>query len=221
MPSSLAADTPADAEAKAAFHLRLRAKGIRDLRVLRALERVPRASFVPARHQALAARDLAVPIECGQTLHESWLVGRMIEALAAEPSHKILEIGAGTGYATAILTQLAEEVVAVERHQSLALAARSRLETLAIANASLVWGDGLDLPDAIGRFDRVIVHGLLEDASDLLCRLMANGCLVCARTVGTSQRITRLTPGAGGVVREDNLGPCSLQPIVPGLAGML
>ena len=99
------------AEAKAAFHLRMRARGVQDLAVLRAFELVPRQTFVPHRYLDLASRDLALPIGCGQTLDEPWLVARMIEALSVERGHRVLEIGAGTGSTAAILAQLAAEVI--------------------------------------------------------------------------------------------------------------
>ena len=128
------------AEAKAAFHLRMRARGIQDISVLRAFEIVPRQAFVPRRYLDLAQRDLALPIDCGQTLPEPWLVARLIEAAKVERKHRVLEIGAGTGYATAILSHLAADVISLERYQSLAIAAQARLDAQGIENAAVVWG---------------------------------------------------------------------------------
>ena len=118
------------AEAKAAFHLRLRARGVRDLAVLRAFETVPRDRFVPERYTAMAARDLPLPIACGQTTHEPWLLARAVEALAVEPGHRVLEVGSGSGYVTAVMAQLAGEVLGLERWASLAEAAQARLDAL-------------------------------------------------------------------------------------------
>ena len=226
MPSSSPAESDLGrpeqaAEAKAAFHLRMRAQGIRDLRVLRAFELVPRAYFVPSRHESLAARDLAIPIDCGQTLNEPGLVARMIEALAVEPGHRVLEIGAGTGYATAILAQLGDEVIGIERFQSLATAAGARLDALGIANAAIVWGDGLSLPADVAPFDRILVHGILEEPADLLRRLTPGGVLVCAAIRDGAQAIARSTRGLDGHVTETSAGSCRLQPLVPGLAAAL
>ena len=100
---------PGEAEARAAqtlmaFLLRMRARGISDVAVLRALETTPRELFVPHRYRDLALRDIALPIPCGQTMPEAWLVARMMEALDLEPRHRLLEIGAGSGYATAMGT---------------------------------------------------------------------------------------------------------------------
>ena len=210
------------AEAKAAFHLRMRARGIQDIGVLRAFELVPRQAFVPRRYLDLAQRDLALPIDCGQTLPEPWLVARMIEAARIERSHRVLEIGAGTGYATAILSHLAADVIALERYQSLAIAAQTRLDAHGIDNAAVVWGDGLALPASLDPVDRIVVHGLLEAVPEALTdRLAAAGLLVCARPSPAGQVVTRIAKGPDGALVETPLGPCSLQPIQPGLAATL
>ena len=210
------------AEAKAAFHLRMRARGIHDIRVLRAFEVVPRQTFVPHRYLDLAARDLALPIGCGQTLPEPWLAARMIEALRVERTHRVLEIGAGTGYAAAILSHLAEEVISLERYQSLAIAAQARLAALGIETAAVVWGDGLALPAGLEPFDRIIAHGLLDPLpAALLDHLAEGGFLVCARPASEGQALARIARGADGAPSETMLGPCNLQAIESGLASML
>jgi len=211
------------AEAIAAFHLRMRARGIQDLAVLRAFELVPRHAFVPHRYLDLVSRDLALPIGCGQTQNEPWLVARMIEALRLEPAHRVLEIGSGTGYATAILAHLCAEVMGLERFGSLALAAQARLVDLKIANAAVVWGDGLAVPLQIEPFDRILVHGLLKEVpSALLDRLAPTGVIVCARPAANGQAIVRLDKSAEA---EDPLETvvcgCRFQPIQPGLAATL
>ena len=116
--------------------------------MLRAFELVPRQAFVPRRYLDLAQRDLALPIDCGQTLPEPWLVARMIEAAKVERTHRVLEIGAGPHATAAILSHLAADVIALERYQSLAIAAQARLDAQGIENAA-VWGDGLALPASL------------------------------------------------------------------------
>ena len=215
-------ETDGAAEAKAAFHLRLRARGIQDTSVLRAVELVPRQSFVPHRYRDLAQRDLALPIGCGQTLNEPWLVARMVAALAVERTHRVLEIGAGTGYSTAILSHLAADVIALERYQSLAIAAQARLSALGIDNAAVVWGDGLALPASLDAFDRIIVHGALEPVSDDIAGHLADGGIaVYARPAPDGAEIMRLVKGPDGALIETSFGPCALQPILPGLAATL
>lgn len=210
------------AEAKAAFHLRMRARGIQDIRVLRAFELVPRQAFVPHRYLDLAQRDLALPIGCGQTLLEPWLVARLIEAAKIERKHRVLEIGAGTGYATAILSHLAADVISLERYQSLAIAAQARLEAQGIENATVVWGDGLALPASLDPVDRIIAHGLVDPVPDSLTdRLAEGGILVCARPATAGQAVTRVAKGPDGTLAWTALGPCQLQALQPGLAATL
>jgi protein-L-isoaspartate(D-aspartate) O-methyltransferase len=216
----------AAAEAKAAFHLRMRARGVQDLAVLRAFELVSRQTFVPHRYLDLASRDLALPIGCGQTLDEPWLVARMIEALKVERGHRVLEIGAGTGYTAAILAHLAAEVIALERYNSLASAAQARLAELGLDNAAVVWADGLDLPPQLEPFDRILVHGLLPELPpQLMVRLVATGILVCARPTADGQQIVQVmhgdvTDGEEAPV-EVAICPCRMRPIEPGLAAAL
>jgi protein-L-isoaspartate(D-aspartate) O-methyltransferase len=211
-----------DARAKAAFLLRMRARGVQNLDILRALERVPRELFVPHIYADLARRDLAVPIDCGQTLSEPLLIARMIEALAPQPEHKVLEVGTGSGYATAVLGEIVRHVTSVERFQTLALAARLRLEKLAKVNVEILWGDGLAVPLHLGQFDRILVHGRVEGMPARLLALLADeGILIMARQdpeKSARQRLARVTRDEAGTIAETLLSPCRLQLIVPGLA---
>lgn len=213
------------AEAKAAFVLGLRGRGIRDLALLRALERVPREIFVPHRYTDLARRDLALPIGCGQTLSEPWLIARMIEALAPGPEHNVLEVGTGSGYGTAILAEIARSVVSVERFQSLVIAARLRLENLGLANARIVMADGLALPPDAGPFDRIILHGALAELpQQLVDRLVPGGKIVFARPDPAAewrQLLIAATRTPEGKLIEQARGTCRLQRLLPGLARIL
>ena len=191
------------AEAKAAFHLRLRARGVRDLAVLRAFETVPRDRFVPERYTAMAARD--------QTTHEPWLLARAVEALAVEPGHRVLEVGSGSGYVTAVMAQLAGEVLGLERWASLAEAAQARLDALEAENATVVWADGLAMPSAIGCFDRILVHAELREPTKLIEFLSPHGRFVAGRC---GELV--VLDGAGG---SRSLGPCPYAFLVAGLAG--
>src|SRR5580658_998009 len=109
------APTHGESEERAQFMLRMRARGVGDLRLLRALERVPRAMFMPQRYADICSRDIALPIGCGQTAPPPSIVAAMIAALDLEPDARVLEVGAGSGYAAALLAQLAGEVIALER----------------------------------------------------------------------------------------------------------
>ena len=209
------------AEATVASHLRMRALGVQDHRVLRAFELVPRAHFVAPRHGDLAARDVALPIGCGQTTAEPGLIARMIEALNVERTHRVLEIGAGSGYATAILAQLAETVLGLERFRSLAVAAQGRMDERGIGNAAVVWADGL-VATGLGdeAFDRIIVHGVLDSVPETLtARLNEGAVLVFARRTGGAQDIVQLSGRTLSV--ERSVCTCRLQPMRSGLAGAL
>ncbi len=209
----------ADGEAKAAFHLALRAHGVRDLAVLRAMELVPRSAFLDERHAGLAARDLPVPIPAGQTASPAWLVARMIEALAVAPGQRMLQVGAGSGYATAILRQLCDDVVACERVRGLAEAAERHLASLGLS-ATVHWVNGFSAGAVEGSFDRILIHARCDERPDaLLDRLVPGGVLVCARPCGAGQGIVRIAAVPEGW-EETPVCACSLAPSRSGLNGL-
>jgi protein-L-isoaspartate(D-aspartate) O-methyltransferase len=214
-----------EAEERAQFMLRLRARGIRDLRLLRALERAPRALFMPQRYADIAARDIALPIGCGQTAPPPSIVAAMIEALNPQPSCRVLEIGAGTGYAAALLAQLAGEVVSIERRQILALEAAARLESFGLANVRVAWADGLALEPKGGLFDAILVHAVIDAPATRLTDLLVAGGALVAVVAGDGsgeQRIVRLTRGANGEITASARGAArTFMPLVAGLAGSL
>jgi protein-L-isoaspartate(D-aspartate) O-methyltransferase len=213
------------AQNKAAFLMDLRARGIQDLNLLRALEIVPREIFVPHRFADLAGRPIALPLRCGQTLPEPWLAARMIEALAPARHHRVLEIGTGSGYATALLARLSREVLSIERFQSLAIEAEARLARLGITNAGIVFGDGLAILPNVGPFDRIIVQGVLtEIPENLIAALGQGGVLVAARPghkTASGQRIARICRNEPGGFDETLVCPSRLQSLLPGEAQAL
>ena len=215
----------ARAEEKAAFLLRLRSGGIRDLDLLRALEKVPREMFVPHRFVDLARRDLALPIGCGQTLTEPSLVARMIAALGLTQDHRVLEIGTGSGYATAILAEIAAQVISIERFQTLAIAARLRLERLGKQNVEVIFADGLSVPASAGPFDRILIHGRLDCPPAAFAGLLPeDGRIVMARRdaqVTWRQVLVELRRGPDGDLVETVLGPCRLPALLAGPAEVL
>ena len=206
-------------EARAEFLLGLRARGIGDLDVLRALETVPRENFVPHRYADLANRDMALPIACGQTMPEPFLVARMMEALALTPQLRVLEIGAGSGYATAILARLSGQVVALERFQALAISAMTRLDRLGIGNAGIIWGDGLALGRASGLFDRIVINALVGQVPQNLVGALAPGGMVLAAFAGgQGQMLRRLVQNAEGGFEATQVCPSRLRPLIPGVS---
>ena len=126
----------------------LQARCIADPLVLAAMGKVPREAFVPEHLTEFAYEDSALPIEAGQTISQPYIVARMIELLEVDPGDKVLEVGAGSGYAAAVLSRIARAVYAIERHEELATEARERLEALGYDNAKIIFGDGTKgLPD--------------------------------------------------------------------------
>ena len=135
----------------------LRRQGIGDERVLAAIRRVPRDRFVPAASRDEAWANVALPIGAGQTISQPFVVALMTEALALRGLERVLEIGTGSGYQTAVLAELAAEVVSVERHPELATEAEATLRQLGYHNVAIHVGDGTTgWPDA-APYDRIIV----------------------------------------------------------------
>ncbi|MBI5863602.1 MAG: protein-L-isoaspartate(D-aspartate) O-methyltransferase [Planctomycetes bacterium] len=155
------------------------AREIRDAQVLDVLRRVPRHCFVPPQISGRAYEDNALPVECGQTISQPYIVARMTELLAIRPTHRLLEIGTGTGYQTAVLAELAREVWSVEWHLSLLTSASERLARLGYRNVRIRCGDGsLGWPEH-APFDGVIVTaGAPQVPPALLEQLAPDGRLV-------------------------------------------
>jgi len=168
-------------EARGALLLALRQAGVRDVDVLRAIETVQREIFTPFALHDLAQRNCPLPIACGQTMEAPGDLAEMLDALQLDASHRVLEIGAGSGYSTAVLSRLVREVVSFERFNSLAVEAGARLEQLGVVNAVVHCADGLAAPEKFGRFDRIIVHARLP-APDLrlIGALAPGGLMLCA-----------------------------------------
>ncbi|SEQ03910.1 protein-L-isoaspartate(D-aspartate) O-methyltransferase [Faunimonas pinastri] len=176
----------------AALMLKLRGLGVTDRKVLKAVETVPRALFVPAPWQSVAYEDREIPIDCGQTLMPPSLVGRMTAALEVGDRHSVLEIGTGSGYQTAILARLARRVTSIDRFRTLVRDAEARWSTLGINNISAVAADGLQGWPRQAPFDRILVGAaVLAAPSRLISQLTDNGILVVP--VGPGDGVQRLT----------------------------
>jgi protein-L-isoaspartate(D-aspartate) O-methyltransferase len=186
------------------FLLSLRRRGICDPAVLRAMDEVPREHFVRPENLDLAYADHAMPIACGQTISQPYVVAYMTEQLAVEPHHRVLEVGTGSGYQAAVLSRLAREVISVERYRTLADAARARLETLGFNNVQVVLGDGFEgVPDQ-APFDRIIVTAAAEEVPDALVGHLADdGIMVLPLGPHAgAQSLMKLTKTKDGLTRE-------------------
>jgi protein-L-isoaspartate(D-aspartate) O-methyltransferase len=201
------------------FLLSLRRHGITDAAVLHAMDVVPREYFVAATHAEAAYADQALPIACGQTISQPYVVAYMTERLAVRPEHRVLEIGTGSGYQAAVLSRLAREVVTIERYRTLADAARGRLKTLGYTNVEVITGDGLaGVPDR-PPFERILVTAAAEEIPQALVDQLADGG-VMVLPLGphaSAQVIVLLTKTKQGITRENLIG-VRFVPLLPGKA---
>jgi protein-L-isoaspartate(D-aspartate) O-methyltransferase len=196
---------------------RLRAEGIRDERVLSAMAAVPRHIFVDEALASRAYEDTALPIGAGQTISQPYIVARMSEALVQGGDlAKVLEVGSGCGYQTAVLAQLVGRVFSIERIESLIPQARERLHALGISNVRMRHGDGFDGWPAHAPFDGILVAaapGFVPQA--LVDQLGVGGRLVIPVGAQGSQRLLSLTRTDEGV-EEETLARVSFVPLVSG-----
>jgi protein-L-isoaspartate(D-aspartate) O-methyltransferase len=201
------------------FILTLRRRGIGGAAVLRAMDEVPREYFVDGQFLDAAYADRALPIACGQTISQPYVVAYMTEQLGVQPEHRVLEIGTGSGYQAAVLSRLTREVVTVERYRTLADAARTRLETLGYRNVEVRLGDGLvGAPDR-APFDRIIVTAATEALPEALIQQLApEGVMVLPLGPHASpQNVVRLTKSQDGI-RKEELIAVRFVPLLPGQA---
>jgi protein-L-isoaspartate(D-aspartate) O-methyltransferase len=192
----------------------LRRREISDERVLWAMGEVPREAFVPPRMRHRAYADSALPIPEQQTISQPWIVAAICQAMGLGGSERVLEVGTGSGYSAAVLSLLAAEVVSVERHQGLALAARETLDSLGAGNVELVVGDGSRGVPERAPFEAIAVHAAAPaPPSALIDQLAEGGRLVVPIAAEAADVLTVLRRGAGGIEAEA-IGPCRFVPLI-------
>jgi protein-L-isoaspartate(D-aspartate) O-methyltransferase len=192
------------------------ARGITDRRVLDAMREVPREAFVAEWLKAEAYADRPLPIEAAQTISQPYIVALMIEAAALGPHDRALEIGAGSGYAAAVMARLAKEVVAIERHPQLARLAAERLRALAIDNVDVQCDDGSAGCPARAPFDAILVAASGPRVPHVLVEQLAPGGRI-VMPIGAHhdvQRLVRVTRLADGGEREDTLCGVAFVPLI-------
>jgi protein-L-isoaspartate(D-aspartate) O-methyltransferase len=174
----MAAETSVDlflAQRRNMVESQLRARGIRDERVLAAMSHVPRHEFVPVEFRDQVYEDHPIPIGEGQTVSQPYIVAIMLQALALDPSDTVLEIGTGSGYQTALLAELTRQVYSVERHASLARRAEATLRRLGYSNVQVLLGDGTNgLPDH-APFDAIVVSAAAPQIPPPLFEQLCDG----------------------------------------------
>lgn len=192
----------------------LRAKGIGDAAVLRAFQMVPRHLFVPDAVRHRAYEDAALPIGNGQTISQPFTQARYLEALKLAGRERVLEIGTGSGYQTALLAQLAAQVFSVERVRPLAEAARAALRAAGVANASLLVGDGTLGWSAYAPYDAILVAAGGPDVPEPLVEQLAQGgrLLIPLGSRG-SQMLTLVERHSDGI-RQTALGDARFVPLL-------
>lgn len=192
----------------------LRRRGIHDQRVLQAMEEVPRETFVLPELAEQAYADRALPIDCGQTISQPYMVALMTQALDLTGHEHVLEIGTGSGYQTAILARLAADVISIERHADLVEGARAALATLRCDNVELIVADGSEgWPDR-APYDRILVTAAAGQCPQpLIDQLADGGRLVIPLGPGENQVLQQLTKRGDQQIWED-LVPCRFVPLI-------
>jgi protein-L-isoaspartate(D-aspartate) O-methyltransferase len=201
----------------------LRQQGIADARVLSAIGRTPREAFVDQPFETQAYDNTALPIACGQTISQPYIVAYVSEALELEPKHRVLELGAGSGYQAAVLSPLCRMVYTVERHKPLLAEAEARFRKLGLANVVTRHGDGLKGWPEAAPFDRILLSAAVSQVPPILIeQLKPNGILVApvggeaSAARGVSQSLTKIVKGDTGI-KQQSLLPVMYVPMIEGL----
>lgn len=190
-------------------------RGVRDTHVLSAMREVPRERFVPEPLGEFAYEDTPLPIEAGQTISQPYIVAHMIEAAGVAPDDIVLEIGAGSGYAAAVLGRIAGRVFAIERHAELARLARERMEALGYDNVEVRHGDGTGGWPEAAPFDAILIAAGGPHVPQPLCRQLAiGGRLVMPVGPADSQKLLRITRRGEARFDEDDLGEVRFVPLI-------
>jgi protein-L-isoaspartate(D-aspartate) O-methyltransferase len=191
-------------------------RGVRDRHVLEAMRGVPREAFVDPGYEEFAYEDGPLPIGEGQTISQPYIVALMIEAAEVKPGDAVLEVGAGSGYAAAVLSQIADKVYAIERHSSLAQAARKKFRKLGYDNIELRTGDGTRGWRAAAPFDAILVAAGGPDVPEALKQQLATGghLVIPVGESGRRQTLLKLTRRSESEYEQEDLGAVAFVPLI-------
>ena len=194
----------------------LRRRGISDERILDAFREVRREAFVGAGHAAQAYGDHPLPIEAGQTISQPYIVALMIEAAKIGPRDKVLEVGAGSGYAAAVMSRIAREVIGIERQSELVQVARERLGRLGYDNVRIVEGDGSRGWPEEAPFDAILAAATGSHVPQaLIDQLAAGGRIVMpVGDPGAIQTLVKVAKARDGSLQQSDLGPVRFVPLI-------
>jgi protein-L-isoaspartate(D-aspartate) O-methyltransferase len=203
-------------EREAMVERQLRRRGIADQRILDAFLAVPREAFVSAGYAHLAYGDHPLPIEAGQTISQPYIVALMIEAAGIKAGDKVLEVGAGSGYAAAVISRIAGKVVGIERQHDLVEVARERLRRLGYDNVAIVEGDGTrGCPDE-APFDAILAAASGSHIPESLVeQLKPGGSIVMpVGSPGWVQKLVKATRREDGTLQQSDLGGVRFVPLI-------
>ena len=194
----------------------LKGRGISEQRILNAFRAVPREAFISAEYAHLAYGDHPLPIEAGQTISQPYIAALMIEAAEIEPGDKVLEVGSGSGYAAAVISRIAGEVVGIERQRDLVEVARERLERLGYSNVRIVEGDGTRGCPAEAPFDAILAAASGSHIpAPLVDQLKPGGTIVMpVGSPGWVQKLVKATKRDDGTLQQADLGGVRFVPLI-------
>ncbi|MBZ5678805.1 MAG: protein-L-isoaspartate(D-aspartate) O-methyltransferase [Acidobacteriia bacterium] len=198
----------------------LRARGIVDARVLSAMRRVPRHEFTPECYRDQAYEDHPLPIGEGQTISQPYIVASMLEALELRPEDRVLEVGTGSGYVTALLAELAAEVFSIERHATLADEARRVLSSLGYTNVKFIVGDGSQGFPSSAPYDAITVAAATPEPPPLLLWQLAEGGRMIVPVGPPDAQQLQLIRIQNGQPQISLREPCRFVPLISGVNGV-
>jgi protein-L-isoaspartate(D-aspartate) O-methyltransferase len=204
------------AEREAMIERQIESRGITDPKILEAFRAVPREAFVAEDYQERAYGDFPLPIEAGQTISQPYIVALMIDAAEIKVGDTVLEVGAGSGYAAAVMSRIAGKVVAIERQAELARVARERIERLGYDNVEIVEGDGTrGLPDR-APYDAILAAASGSHVPDALVEQLAPGgrIVMPVGDPGWVQKLVKVTKGPAGKLITEDLGGVRFVPLI-------
>jgi protein-L-isoaspartate(D-aspartate) O-methyltransferase len=204
------------AEREAMVERQLRRRGITDKRILDAFREIPREAFIGAEYAHAAYGDHPLPIEAQQTISQPYIVALMIEAAGIGLRDKVLEVGAGSGYAAAVISRIAGKVIAIERQHELVEVARGRMTRLGLDNVEIVEGDGTRGCPEHAPFDAILAAASGSHVPRPLTEQLADGgrLVMPVGNPGSVQQLVKVTKADDGSLRQSNLGEVRFVPLI-------